>query len=349
MRSSGGFPASAPTSARTSCRTRSPRGRMTTVLVCVLAGLMMTVAAIAARGTDLRADRTADLRDLIVSQGQAQHRAARRGGRAARGGRGAGLRSGRHRRYRRRAGPRRGEGRPGRGGGARRAGDPPGRAERCQARGGGRRRPRGAPARHPGRGQRAVGGRGRGDDHPGAARHLHHGDQVRGQHRRPARHPVRAALRDRGHRGPGACCWRRSTSHRRCRSTASTWTPTASATRWSGRRGSSSPPSAGPPASGWRASRADRPRPRRRRGGAPMAQWPRGSHPRDRQLRLVRLQHRVLPRADRRRGRGVAQRRPALRRARTGTPRSTACCCRPARARPRRQGCASTWCAPWAG
>lgn len=51
-------------------RTRSPRGRVTTVLVCVLAGLMMTVAAIAARGTDLRADRTADLRDLIVSQGR---------------------------------------------------------------------------------------------------------------------------------------------------------------------------------------------------------------------------------------------------------------------------------------
>ena len=51
-------------------RHRSARGRITTVLVCVLAGLMMTVAAIAARGTDLRADRTADLRDLIVSQGQ---------------------------------------------------------------------------------------------------------------------------------------------------------------------------------------------------------------------------------------------------------------------------------------
>ena len=42
---------------------------MTTVLVCLLAGLMMTVASIAARGTDLRSDRTANLRDLIVTQG----------------------------------------------------------------------------------------------------------------------------------------------------------------------------------------------------------------------------------------------------------------------------------------
>ena len=51
-------------------RPRSARGRITTVLVCVLAGVMMTVAAIAARGTDLRSDRTADLRDLIVTQGR---------------------------------------------------------------------------------------------------------------------------------------------------------------------------------------------------------------------------------------------------------------------------------------
>lgn len=51
-------------------RRRSPKGRVATVLVCVLAGLMMTIAAIAARGTDLRSDRGADLRDLIVSQGQ---------------------------------------------------------------------------------------------------------------------------------------------------------------------------------------------------------------------------------------------------------------------------------------
>ncbi|MDO5678301.1 MAG: DUF881 domain-containing protein [Propionibacteriaceae bacterium] len=49
-------------------RPRSARGRVTTVLVCVVAGLMMTIAAIAARGTDLRSDRTADMRDLIISQ-----------------------------------------------------------------------------------------------------------------------------------------------------------------------------------------------------------------------------------------------------------------------------------------
>ena len=51
-------------------RPRSAQGRITTVLVCVLAGIMMTVAAIAARGTDLRSDRTADMRDLIISQGR---------------------------------------------------------------------------------------------------------------------------------------------------------------------------------------------------------------------------------------------------------------------------------------
>ena len=51
-------------------RPRSPRGRVTTVLVCVVAGLMITVAALAARGTDLRSDRNADMRDLIVSQSQ---------------------------------------------------------------------------------------------------------------------------------------------------------------------------------------------------------------------------------------------------------------------------------------
>lgn len=51
-------------------RPRSARGRVTTVLVCIVAGLMITIAAIAARGTDLRSDRTADIRDLIVSQSQ---------------------------------------------------------------------------------------------------------------------------------------------------------------------------------------------------------------------------------------------------------------------------------------
>ena len=53
---------------RNQARHRTLRGRVATVLVCVLAGLMMTVAALAARGTDLRSDRTADMRDLVVTQ-----------------------------------------------------------------------------------------------------------------------------------------------------------------------------------------------------------------------------------------------------------------------------------------
>ncbi|MFT3888066.1 MAG: DUF881 domain-containing protein [Arachnia sp.] len=53
---------------RNQTRHRSLHGRLATVLVCALAGLMMTVAALAARGTDLRSDRTADMRDLIVTQ-----------------------------------------------------------------------------------------------------------------------------------------------------------------------------------------------------------------------------------------------------------------------------------------
>ncbi len=47
---------------------RSPAGRTMTVVVCVLAGFMMTVSALASRGTDLRADRSADMRELILSQ-----------------------------------------------------------------------------------------------------------------------------------------------------------------------------------------------------------------------------------------------------------------------------------------
>ncbi len=55
---------------RNQLRERSAKGRVATVLVCVLAGLMMTVASLAARGTDLRTDRNADLRDLVVTQGE---------------------------------------------------------------------------------------------------------------------------------------------------------------------------------------------------------------------------------------------------------------------------------------
>ena len=56
---------------RNQARHRTLRGRVATVLVCVLAGLMMTVAALAARGTDLRSDRTADMRDLVVTRRRA--------------------------------------------------------------------------------------------------------------------------------------------------------------------------------------------------------------------------------------------------------------------------------------
>lgn len=45
-------------------------GRLTTVGIFVLAGLMVTVSALAARGTDLRADRTSDMRELIMSQAE---------------------------------------------------------------------------------------------------------------------------------------------------------------------------------------------------------------------------------------------------------------------------------------
>lgn len=53
---------------RNQARPRSSRGRIATVLVCLLAGLMITVSAIAARGEDLRSDREGNMRDLIVSQ-----------------------------------------------------------------------------------------------------------------------------------------------------------------------------------------------------------------------------------------------------------------------------------------
>ena len=58
--------------------------------------------------------------------------------------------------------------------------------------------------------------------------------------------------------------------------------------------------------------------PRQRAGLDARREWARacGEDPRDRQLRLVRLQPGAVPGADRRRGRGVAQRRRALRRSR---------------------------------
>ena len=47
---------------------RSVRGRLVTVFVCVLSGFMITVSAVNARGTDLRSDRTASLRELVAAQ-----------------------------------------------------------------------------------------------------------------------------------------------------------------------------------------------------------------------------------------------------------------------------------------
>ena len=48
----------------------NPRGRVATVVVCVLAGAMMSVAALAARGTDLRSDRNLSLRELVAAQAE---------------------------------------------------------------------------------------------------------------------------------------------------------------------------------------------------------------------------------------------------------------------------------------
>ena len=49
-------------------RTRRPAARVLTALVCVLAGLMVVVSAVNARGTDLRPGRNTDLVSLVQSQ-----------------------------------------------------------------------------------------------------------------------------------------------------------------------------------------------------------------------------------------------------------------------------------------
>ncbi len=49
-------------------RNRHPLGRLLTGLVCVLAGLMVVVSAVNARGTDLRPGRNTDLVSLVQSQ-----------------------------------------------------------------------------------------------------------------------------------------------------------------------------------------------------------------------------------------------------------------------------------------
>lgn len=49
-------------------RRGTPRTRLLTLLICLLAGVMITVSAINARGTDLRPDRNTDLVDLLRSE-----------------------------------------------------------------------------------------------------------------------------------------------------------------------------------------------------------------------------------------------------------------------------------------
>lgn len=57
-------------SSRSGGKPRSVRGRLVTVAIFVLAGLMITVSAINARGTDLRSDRTASVRELVAVQAE---------------------------------------------------------------------------------------------------------------------------------------------------------------------------------------------------------------------------------------------------------------------------------------
>jgi uncharacterized protein YlxW (UPF0749 family) len=58
-------------------RTRRPGGRVLTALVCVLAGLMVMVSAVNARGTDLRPGRNTDLVSLVQSQSRRNAELAR--------------------------------------------------------------------------------------------------------------------------------------------------------------------------------------------------------------------------------------------------------------------------------
>ncbi len=56
------------TSTRAGGAPRSLRGRLVTVGICILAGFMITVSAINARGTDLRSDRADSVRELVATQ-----------------------------------------------------------------------------------------------------------------------------------------------------------------------------------------------------------------------------------------------------------------------------------------
>ena len=60
-----------------------PVGRVLTAAVCVLAGLMVVVSALNARGTDLRPGRNTDLVSLVQAQSRQQRRPGPPGHRAA--------------------------------------------------------------------------------------------------------------------------------------------------------------------------------------------------------------------------------------------------------------------------
>lgn len=64
------FTAHASRASRSGGGPRSVRGRLVTVGVCVLAGFMITVSAINARGTDLRSDRADSVRELVAVQAE---------------------------------------------------------------------------------------------------------------------------------------------------------------------------------------------------------------------------------------------------------------------------------------
>ena len=171
---------------RDSQRTRA--GRLATAAVCVVAGLLVVVSALNARGTDLRPGRNTDLVSLVQSESRRNadsppgDRASVGGGRVVRGA----------------------ERRPGSRPGHRAAPSSahaglipvsgpsvtvtlttPRRRWRRRGRSGSAGR---APARHPGGGQRAVVRWRRGDDHPGPTGDLHHRHQMRRQHGGAARH-----------------------------------------------------------------------------------------------------------------------------------------------------------------
>lgn len=59
-----------PSLARPQRHERTVAGHVSTVLVFVVAGLLITISSIAARGTDLRSDRNLSLRDIIIGQAQ---------------------------------------------------------------------------------------------------------------------------------------------------------------------------------------------------------------------------------------------------------------------------------------